>query len=196
MITQPNPHIEARSVAPDVQHRTPTRLPRRSHRLSASPETGAAGAQFPNIALAGFQILIGYEWLLAGGDKLLLGGFPAQLGKLLLGVGGGGQLPGSFASLLRELVPQCCILRLPHRVERDARRTGTHDRWSAGVAAPTDRTLSGRQARDDIRVQLPAVREASITRSSRRGTPRSELLLPGWLAQTLVRPQHCLWRFD
>ena len=104
MITQSNPHIEARPVAPDVQHRTPLHLPRRSHRLSASPETGAAGAHFPNIALAGFQILIGYEWLLAGGDKLLLGGFPAQLGKLLLGTVGGGQLPGFFASLLRELV--------------------------------------------------------------------------------------------
>jgi hypothetical protein len=49
-------------------------------------------------------MLIGYEWLLAGGDKLLLGGFPAQLGKLLLGALGGGQLPGFFASLLRALV--------------------------------------------------------------------------------------------
>ncbi len=104
MITQPNPHIEFRPAAPDVQHRTPIHLPWRSHRRSASQETGATGTHFPNIALAGFQILIGYEWLLAGGDKLLLGGFPAQLGKLLLGVMGGGQFPGFFASLLRELV--------------------------------------------------------------------------------------------
>ena len=104
MITQPNPHIEARPAAPDVQHRTPLHLPRRSHRRSRSPGTEAVGAHFPNIALAGFQILVGYEWLLAGGDKLLLGGFPAQLGKLLLGTVDGGQLPGFFASLLRELV--------------------------------------------------------------------------------------------
>jgi hypothetical protein len=110
MITQPNPPIEARPAAPDVQHRTLIHLLRRSHRRSASPETGAAGAYFPNIALAGFQILIGYEWLLAGGDKLLLGGFPAQLGKLLLGVVGGGQLPGFFASLLRELVVPNAVL--------------------------------------------------------------------------------------
>jgi hypothetical protein len=110
MITQPNPHLEVRTAAPDVEHRTPIHLPRRSHRRSASPEAGATGAHFPNIALAGFQILIGYEWLLAGGDKLLLGGFPAQLGKLLLGTVGGGQLPGFFASLLRELVVPNAVL--------------------------------------------------------------------------------------
>ncbi len=55
MITQPNPHIEARPAAPDVQHRTPLHLPRRSHRRSTSPETEATGAHFPNIALAGFR---------------------------------------------------------------------------------------------------------------------------------------------
>ena len=110
MITQPNPHIEARPAAPDVQHRTPIHLPRRSHLRSAPLETRATSTQPPNIALAGFQILIGYEWLLAGGDKLLLGGFPAQLGKLLLGTVGGGQLPGFFASLLRELVIPNAVL--------------------------------------------------------------------------------------
>ena len=104
MITQPNPHIEARPVVPDIQHRTLTHLPRRSHHHSASPEADATGTHFPNIALAGFQILIGYEWLLAGGDKLLLGSFPAQLEKLLLGVIAGGQLPDFFASLMRGLV--------------------------------------------------------------------------------------------
>src|SRR5216683_3063868 len=102
--TQPNPHIEARPAAPDVQHRPSIHLPRRSHLRSAPPETRATGTQPPNIALAGLQIIVGYEWLLAGGDKLLLGGFPAQLGKLLLGIADGGQLPGFFASLLRELV--------------------------------------------------------------------------------------------
>ena len=106
MITHPNPPIEARPAAPDVGHRTPLHLPRRS----ASPETEATGAHFPNIALAGFQMLIGYEWLLAGGDKLLLGGFPDQLGKLLLGTVDGGQLPGFFASLLRELVVPHAVL--------------------------------------------------------------------------------------
>ena len=104
MITQPNPHIEARPTAPDVQHRPPIHLPRRFYLRSAPLETLATSPQPPNIALAGLQIIVGYEWLLAGGDKLLLGGFPAQLGKLLLTIVGGGQLLGFFATILRELV--------------------------------------------------------------------------------------------
>ncbi len=106
MITRPNPHIEVQPAAPDVQHKTPIHLPRRS----ASPETRAAGTHFPNIALAGFQILIGYEWLLAGGDKLLLGGFPAQLGELLLGVVSSVHLPGFFVAILQGLVVPHAVL--------------------------------------------------------------------------------------
>jgi hypothetical protein len=110
MITQPNPHIEVRPAAPDVRNRPPMHLPGRSHLRSTPLETRATGTQHPNIALAGLQLIIGYEWLLAGGDKLLLGGFPAQLGKLLLGIADGGQLPGFFASLLRELVVPHAVL--------------------------------------------------------------------------------------
>ncbi|TMC96331.1 MAG: hypothetical protein E6J11_12095, partial [Chloroflexi bacterium] len=80
MITQPNPQLEARPAAPDVQHRLPIHLPGRP-RLRPTPQgTRAIDTHIPNIALAGLQLLIGYEWLLAGGDKLLLGAFPAQLG--------------------------------------------------------------------------------------------------------------------
>ncbi len=104
MITQPNPHVETRPSAPDVQ------LPRLSHLRPAPLETRATGTQPANIALAGLQIIVGYEWLLAGGDKILLGGFPAQLGKLLLPIVGGGQLPGFFAALLRELVLPNAVL--------------------------------------------------------------------------------------
>ena len=104
MITQPNPHIEARPNAPDIQHGPHIHLPRRFYLRSAPLETWATSPQPPNIALAGLQIIVGYEWLLAGGDKLLLGGFPAQLGKLLLTIVGGGQLLGFFAAILRELV--------------------------------------------------------------------------------------------
>jgi hypothetical protein len=110
MITQPNPHIQARPAAPDVQHRPPIHLPQRSHLRPGPLETRATSTQPPNIALAGLQIIVGYEWLLAGGDKLLLGGFPAQLGKLLLTIVGGGQLLGFFASLLRELVVPNAVL--------------------------------------------------------------------------------------
>ncbi len=85
MITQPNPQLEARPAVPDVQHRLPIRLPGRP-RLRPTPQgTRAIDTHIPNIALAGLQLLIGYEWLLAGGDKLLLGAFPAQLGGMILG---------------------------------------------------------------------------------------------------------------
>ncbi len=110
MITQPNPHVEDRPAASDIQHGPHIHLPRRSHLRPAPLETRAIGTQPPNIALAGLQIIVGYEWLLAGGDKLLLGGFPAQLGKLLLSIVGGGQLPGFFASLLRDLVLPNAVL--------------------------------------------------------------------------------------
>jgi len=110
MITQPNSHVEARPAALDVQHGPHIHLPRRSHLRPAPQEGRATGTQPPNIALAGLQIIVGYEWLLAGGDKLLLGGFPAQMGKLLLTIIGGGQLLGFFASILRELVVPNAVL--------------------------------------------------------------------------------------
>jgi hypothetical protein len=63
-----------------------------------------------NIALAGLQLVIGYQWLVSGVDKLLLGTFPGQLGHLLAGQIGSGKLPGSFAALLRWLVVPNALL--------------------------------------------------------------------------------------
>ncbi len=104
MITQPNPQLEARPAAPDVQHRLPIRLPGRP-RLRPTPQgTRAIDTHIPNIALAGLQLLIGYEWLLAGGDKLLLRAFPAQLGGMILALVSGGHLAGFFAAILQGLV--------------------------------------------------------------------------------------------
>src|SRR5690348_917737 len=57
-----------------------------------------------NLALAGLQLVIGYQWLISGGDKLLLGTFPAQMGQLLAQQIGSGKLPTYFAALLRVLV--------------------------------------------------------------------------------------------
>ena len=110
MITQPTPHIEARPAAPDVQHGPDIHLPRRSHLRSGPLETRVTGTQPPNIALAGLQIIVGYEWLLAGGDKLLLGGFPAQLGELLRTIVGSGHLPGFFVAILQGLVVPHAVL--------------------------------------------------------------------------------------
>ena len=110
MITQPKPHLEARPAAPNVQHRHPLHLPGRPHLRSVPKDSKAIDTHIPNIALAGLQLLIGYEWLLAGGDKLLLGAFPAQLGGLLLTVVSGGHLVGFFAAILQGLVAPNAVL--------------------------------------------------------------------------------------
>jgi hypothetical protein len=91
MITQSNPHIEARPATPPVQRESHVHLPRRS-------------TQTPNMALAGLQLIVGYAWLLAGVDKLLFGVFPAQLGGLLRTAVSGGHLPGFLVAILRGLV--------------------------------------------------------------------------------------------
>ena len=110
MITQPNPQLEARPAAPDVQHRLPIHLPGRPHLHPAPQGTRAIDTHIPNIALAGLQLLIGYEWLLAGGDKILLGSFPAQLGGLLNTLVNGGHLVGFFAAILQGLVAPNAVL--------------------------------------------------------------------------------------
>lgn len=110
MITQPNPHIEVQPAAPDVQHEPDIHLPRRSHLRPAQQAIKATSTRRPNVALAGLQILIGYEWLLAGGDKLLLGGFPAQLGELLRTIVGSSHLPGFFVAILQGLVVPNALL--------------------------------------------------------------------------------------
>ena len=91
MITQPDTHIEARPATLPEEREPHMPLPRRSTRS-------------PNLALAGLQLLVGYAWLLAGVDKLLLGTFPTQLGGLLRTATGGGYLPGFFVALLQGLV--------------------------------------------------------------------------------------------
>ena len=110
MITQPTPHLESRPATPAVQHRPHLPLPGRPHLRPAPQDTEAKGLRTPNIALAGLQLLIGYEWLLAGGDKLLLGSFPSQLGGMLLTFVGGGHLVGFFAAILQGLVAPHAVL--------------------------------------------------------------------------------------
>ena len=102
MITQPIPQLEAQPAPPDVQHRP--HLPGQPHLCPEPQSTRATGTRPPNSALAGLQLIVGYEWLLAGGDKLLLGTFPAQLGGLLNAVVSSGHLVGFFTAILRGLV--------------------------------------------------------------------------------------------
>lgn len=109
--TRTRPHAPAPASHLPHQHRS-----RRAERhstaaatVAARPQTARAPVAAPNIALAGLELLVGYEWLVSGVDKLLFGGFPGALHGLLAQTLGGGQLPGFFAALLRALV-------VPHAV--------------------------------------------------------------------------------
>ena len=99
MITQPNPHLEAQTAKADGRKRSHIHLPVRPHLRSEVQDSHTT-----NIVLVGFQLLLGYEWLLAGGDKILLGAFPAQLGGMLLTLINGGHLVGFFTAILQGLV--------------------------------------------------------------------------------------------
>ena len=144
MITQPNPQLEARPAAPDVQHRLPIHLPGRPRLRPAPQSTRAIDTHIPNIALAGLQLLIGYEWLLAGGDKLLLGAFPAQLGGMLLTLVSGGHLVSFFAAILQGLVAPNAVL-FGHLIELGETLAGL-GLMAAGLVALL-RPLAGRHLR-------------------------------------------------
>jgi hypothetical protein len=146
MITQPNPHIEERPAPLEEQHKLRIHLPGRP----ASQESKATtGTRTPNIALAGFQLLLGYEWLLAGGDKILLGSFPAQLGGLLSTLVGSGHLLGFFAAILQGLVAPNAVL-FGYLIESAETLAGL-GLLSAGLVALllplTERYLRGTSAR-------------------------------------------------
>ncbi len=76
--------------------------PRRvvTHQTLALPRTPYRGP----LALAGFQIVLGYAWLVAGVDKVLLAGFPAMLGSLLTATIHSGMVPVPFAAILEAVV--------------------------------------------------------------------------------------------
>lgn len=85
--------IRQRSAAPIPA--APTRTP-----VAAAPPATVA----PTSALAALELLLGYEWLVSGIDKLLYGVFPQQLGTLLQGTLNGNRLPAVFAAILRTIV--------------------------------------------------------------------------------------------
>jgi hypothetical protein len=75
-------------------------LNRRPAAVNVRPSAASTGV----VALAGLQLLLGYEWVLSGVDKLLYGQFPQQVATLLAGQVNGGRLPGFFAGILRAVV--------------------------------------------------------------------------------------------
>ena len=104
MITQPLHQLEDQVAIPDVEHRPRVQFPELPHLRPVRRDSRTSGSRNPNVALAGLQLLVGYEWLLAGGDKLLLGNFPAQLGGLLNTLASSGHLAGFFVAILQGLV--------------------------------------------------------------------------------------------
>lgn len=100
------PQIETRPSASQIQQEPrvdQTCLDRIRIEQITPRKVRAPGSQLPNIALVGLQLLVGYEWLVSGVDKLLFGLFPERLGGLLTPLVSGGQLPGFFAALLRQV---------------------------------------------------------------------------------------------
>jgi hypothetical protein len=104
MITQLHPQLEDQLATPDIQRGSHVRLQSLPHQRPVRQHSKTTGTRTPNIALVGLQLLVGYEWLLAGGDKLLLGNFPAQLGGLLNTLVSSGHLVGFFVTILQGLV--------------------------------------------------------------------------------------------
>lgn len=103
MITHPLPHPEAPIRQPLDENTARLSSARVLRHRVAEARTASAVHAAPR-SLAFLQLLLGYEWLLAGADKLLLGTFPAQLSGLLQASLSGGHLPGFFVALLRGLV--------------------------------------------------------------------------------------------
>ncbi|MGZ3599218.1 MAG: hypothetical protein ACXVCX_15230 [Ktedonobacterales bacterium] len=94
------PHITRNPSAHRIRQQSAVPIPAPTHTPAATSTATAA----PTIALAALQLLVGYEWLLSGVDKLLYGSFPQQLSTLLHGTLAGNTLPGPFAAILRTLV--------------------------------------------------------------------------------------------
>jgi hypothetical protein len=110
MITQPISQLEDRLATPAVQHRPHVHLPSLPHLRPVRQDSRTPGTRTPNIALVGLQLLVGYEWLLAGGDKFLLGTFPAQLSGLLNTLVNSGHLAGFFVAILQGVVAPNAVL--------------------------------------------------------------------------------------
>ena len=91
MLPSTKPRIEARPIEEPVKRQQNVPFQQRSIHI-------------PNLALSGLQLIVGYAWLLAGVDKILLGTFPDQLSGLLRTTLSSGRLPGFFVVTLQGLV--------------------------------------------------------------------------------------------
>src|SRR5260221_5727577 len=96
-----HPRQETHDLRP-ITSPAPATLPKVRRQAEREAQAGHAGHHA--VALAGLQLLLGYQWLASGVDKLLYTSFPTASGELLRGLVQGGRLPGDFAAFLRMLV--------------------------------------------------------------------------------------------
>lgn len=98
-------------VPPSAQtHHDRARVARPSQRGREASEAMLSPTEYRTpLALAGLQIVLGYAWLVAGVDKLLLARFPSMLASLLTSTIHGGMIPAPFVSVLQLVV-------IPHAV--------------------------------------------------------------------------------
>jgi uncharacterized membrane protein YphA (DoxX/SURF4 family) len=105
--------LDPAPVATPARPSTPTATAEQPHAtrsLPAHPRTASPTTPRRHVvALAGLQLLLGYQLFLSGADKLLYATFPATLGRLLTGTLAGATIPAPFAAFLRAVV-------LPHSV--------------------------------------------------------------------------------
>jgi thiosulfate dehydrogenase [quinone] large subunit len=90
---------------PNRPTNSPPALPRAHEYAASQGQTGPArsGGRV-NVLLAALQLLVGYQWLVSGGDKLLYGHFPDQMRQLVAGAISSGRLPDFFAQFLQSAV--------------------------------------------------------------------------------------------
>lgn len=81
--------------------------PQQAAQADSTPAPRAHPQRRHLLALAGLQVIVGYQLWASGVDKLLFGRFPAAVGGLLAGTLQGGRVPAPFAALMRSVV-------LPH----------------------------------------------------------------------------------
>jgi hypothetical protein len=91
----------ARSL-PDSVGPLKTEQPHISRPQPAPSRTTSPSTARPHlVALAGLQVVLGYQLFLSGVDKLLYATFPTTLGQLLAGTLHGSAIPAPFAAFLR-----------------------------------------------------------------------------------------------
>jgi uncharacterized membrane protein YphA (DoxX/SURF4 family) len=101
----------------------------------------------PNLALAGLQLALGYEWLASGMDKLLYGPFSRALGPLLTGTLRNSAIPAPFADLLRAAVlPHAAVFAILVEWGETLTGLGLIAAGGAALLAPWAGRRLGRQA--------------------------------------------------